>query len=399
MEKAYRYRFYPTSEQEQILRRTIGCVRWVFNRALAVRTEGWYERQERIDYAQTSTMLTQWKKLEELQFLNDVSCVPLQQGLRHLQTAFTNFFAGRTKYPNFKKKRNGGSAEFTKSAFRWKEGQVYLAKCSEPLPIRWSRQLPTGCEPSTITVRLEPSGRWFVSLRINPPTDETLQPVDSAVGLDVGINSLVTLSTGEKISNPKTFNKHYQRLKRAQKSLSRKQKDSRNRDKARLKVARIQAQISDTRKDHIHKLTTRLIRENQTIVVEDLAVKNMVKNPKLARAISDAAWGELVRQLEYKALWYGRSLVKIDRWFPSSKRCGNCGHILDKLALNIREWDCPNCGTHHDRDLNAAKNILAVGHTVTVCGANIRPNNHSVKGQLRKSPERSRRGRKQKPKS
>ncbi|WP_427159883.1 RNA-guided endonuclease InsQ/TnpB family protein [Aliinostoc sp. HNIBRCY26] len=395
MEKAYRYRFYPTTEQEQILRRTIGCVRLVFNKALAARTETWYERQQKVDYVQSSAMLTQWKKLEELQFLNEVSCVPLQQGLRHLQTAFTNFFAGRAKYPNFKKKRSGGSAEFTKSAFRWKCGQVYLAKCSEPLPIKWSRQLPKGCEPSTITVRLEPSGRWFVSLRIDDPTDEKLQPVDTSVGLDVGVSSLVTLSTGEKIANPKAFDKHHQKLRKAQKSLSRKQKNSCNRDKARLKVARLQAKISDSRKDHLHKLTTRLIRENQTIVVEDLAVKNMVKNPKLAHAISDAAWGELVRQLEYKALWCGRTLIKIDRWFPSSKRCGNCGHIVDKLPLNIREWDCPNCGTHHDRDINASQNILAVGHTVTVCGVNIRPDGHKSKGQLRKTHK----GRKQKPES
>jgi putative transposase len=274
MQKAYRYRFYPTAEQEQILRRTIGCVRLVFNRALAAKTEAWYEKQEKVDYVESSAMLTQWKKLEDLQFLNEVSCVPLQQGLRHLQTAFTNFFAGRARYPNFKKKRSGGSAEFTKSAFRWKDGQVYLAKCSEPLPIKWSRQMPALCEPSTITVRLEPSGRWFVSLRINYPTDQTMQPVESAVGLDVGINSLVTLNTGEKIANPKAFDKHYQKLRKAQKSLSRKQKASGNRDKARLKVARLQAKICDARIDHLHKLTTRLIRENQTIVVEDLAVKN-----------------------------------------------------------------------------------------------------------------------------
>jgi putative transposase len=395
MEKAYRYRFYPTGEQELLLRRTLGCVRLVFNRALAARTDAWYQRQQKIDYIQSSAMLTSWKKLDDLQFLNEVSCVPLQQGLRHLQTAFTNFFAGRAKYPNFKKKRSGGSAEFTKSAFKWKGGQVYLAKCSEPLPIRWSRQLPKGCEPTTITVKLDPSGRWFVSLRIDDPTNQTMQLVDTAVGLDVGISSLVTLSTGEKIANPKAFDKHYQKLKKAQKSLSRASIASRNWDKARLTVARIQAKISDARKDHLHKLTTRLIRENQTIVVEDLAVKNMVKNPKLARAISDAAWGELVKQLEYKAKWYGRTLVKIDRWFPSSKRCGKCGHIVDKLPLSIREWDCPNCGTHHDRDINASQNILAVGHTVAVCGANIRPDGHKSKGQLRKSSN----GKKQKPES
>jgi len=395
MEKAFSYRFYPTSEQETLLRRTLGCVRLVYNRALAARTEAWYERQERIDYVQSSAMLTGWKKQEDLQFLNEVSCVPLQQGLRHLQTAFSNFFAGRAKYPNFKKKRNGGSAEFTKSAFKWKDGQVFLAKCLEPLNIRWSRQLPESVEPSTITVRLNLSGQWYVSLRFDDPRALTLNPVEQSVGIDAGISSLVTLSTGEKVANPKHFNCHHKRLRKAQKALSRKQKGSRNRDKARLKVARIQQKISNSRKDHLHKLTTRLIRENQTIVVESLAVKNMVKNRKLALSISDAGWGELVRQLEYKARWYGRNLVKIDPWFPSSKHCGNCGHILERLPLNVREWDCPNCGTHHDRDINAAKNILAVGHTVKVCGANVRPDQYKSKGQLRKSSN----GKKQKPKS
>lgn len=287
-DKAFSYRFYPRPEQEHLLRRTLGCVRLVYNRALAERTEAWYSRQQRIGYNQTSALLTEWKKQEDLQFLNEVSCVPLQQGLRHLQTAYTNFFAGRAKYPNFKKKRNGGSAEFTKSAFKWKDGKVYLAKCSEPLNIRWSRQLPKGAEPSTVTVRLNPSGQWYISIRFDDPRNLKLEPVAQSVGLDAGISSLVTLSTGEKIANPKHFNRHYKRLKRAQKSLSRKEKGSRNRDKARVKVARIQKQISNSRKDHLHKVTTRIVRENQTIAVESLVVKNMVKNHKLARAISDA---------------------------------------------------------------------------------------------------------------
>jgi putative transposase len=378
-QKAFKYRFYPTPEQESLLRRTLGCTRLVYNRALAARTEAWYERQERVGYAQTSSLLTDWKKQEELDFLNEVSCVPLQQGLRHLQTAFTNFFAGRAQYPNFKKKRNGGSAEFTKSAFKWRDGQLFLAKSLEPLNIRWSRAIPQGAEPSTVTVKLSPSGRWTVSLLVDIEV-EPLPESPNAVGIDLGITSLIALSTGEKVANPKGFKAKRAKLRKAQKALSRKQKGSNNRYKARLKVAKVHGEISDARQDFLHKLTTRLVRENQTIAVEDLAVKNLVKNRKLALSISDASWGELVRQLEYKCEWYGRTLVKIDRWFPSSKRCGNCGHIVDKLPLNIREWDCPQCGAHHDRDINAAHNILAAGLAVKVCGANVRPERHKSDG-------------------
>ncbi|NEQ78597.1 MAG: IS200/IS605 family element transposase accessory protein TnpB [Okeania sp. SIO2C9] len=373
VEKAYKFRFYPTPEQENLLRRTLGCVRLVYNKALAARTQAWYEQKERVSYKQTSAMLTNWKQQEDLDFLTQVSCVPLQQGLRHLQTAFTNFFSGRAKYPNFKKKRNGGSSEFTKSAFKWRNGQIYLAKCAEPLPIRWSRQLPQDCAPSTITVKLDPSGRWSVSLRVNDTRDLKLKPTKKLLGIDLGITSLVATSDGEKVANPKNLSKLHKKLRLAQKSLSRKTKGSNNYQKARLKVARIHAKIKDSRFDYTHKLTTQLIRENQTIVVEDLAVKNMVKNHKLARAISDANWGELVRQLEYKAEWYGRELIKVDRYFPSSKRCSNCGHIVEKLPLNIREWDCPECGSHHDRDINASINILAAGLAVSVCGATVRP--------------------------
>ncbi len=373
VEKAYKFRLYPTPEQENLLRRTLGCVRLIYNKALAARTQAWYESKERVSYKQTSAMLTSWKKQEDLDFLTEVSSVPLQQGLRHLQTAFTNFFSGRGLYPNFKKKRNGGSADFTKSAFKWKDGQVYLAKCAQPLPIRWSRQLPAGSVPSTITVKLEPSGRWSVSLRVDDTRDLKLKPVDKQVGIDLGIASLLTTSDGEKVANPKNLQKLHKKLRLAGKSLDRKTKGTNNYQKARLKVAKIHAKIKDSRLDYTHKLTTQLIRENQTIVVEDLAVRNMVKNHKLARAISDANWGELVRQLDYKAEWYGRELIKIDRYFPSSKRCSNCGHVVEKLPLNIREWDCPKCGSHHDRDINASINILAAGLAVSVCGATVRP--------------------------
>jgi len=390
MEKAYSYRFYPTPEQESLLRRTLGCVRLVYNQALHARTQAWYQRQERIGYTQTSSMLTSWKKQQELDFLNEVSCVPLQQCLRHLQTAFTNFFAGRAQYPNFKKKHQGGSAEFTKSAFKFQNGQIYLAKCLDPLPIRWSRQIPQDCQPSTVTVRLHPSGRWQLSIRFDDPTIQPLPVTDKQIGIDLGVSSLVITSDGDKVANPKYFKKSYRRLRQTQKSLSRKQKGSKNREKARIKVAKIHAQITDSRKDHLHKLTTQLVRENQTIVVEDLAVKNLVKNPKLAAAISDVSWGEITRQLAYKCRWYGRTYIEIDRWFPSSKRCSNCGYIVQKLPLSVREWFCQECGTHHDRDINASKNILTAGLAVSVCGASVRPEqSKSVKATALKQKPKS----------
>ena len=389
-ERAYRYRFYPTQAQENLLRRTMGCVKLVYNKALAERTEAWYERKERVSYSQTSGLLTGWKKTNELEFLNEVSCVPLQQCLRHLQKAFANFWDKRAGFPRFKKKRNGGSAEFTKSAFKYRDSKLWLAKCKEPLNIIWSRYLPSGCSPSTVTVRLEPSGRWFVSLLVDDYTVEILPPTKKQVGIDAGVTSLISTSDGEKIANPKHFNRLYQKLKAAQKELSRKTKGSSNRQKARLKVARIHSKIKDARTDFLHKLTTKLVQENSLIAIEDLAIKNMVKNHKLARSISDASWGEFFRQLEYKCEWYGRTLVEIDRFFPSSKRCNHCGFVMDKLPLGVRSWDCPSCKTKGiDRDINAGKNILAAGQAVIVCGATVRAEqSKSVKpGAMKQKPK------------
>ena len=395
VERSYKYRFYPTVEQENLLRRTMGCVRLIYNLALATRTTAWYERQERIGYSQTSSLLTSWKKEPELDFLNEVSCVPLQQCLRHLQKAFANFWGKRAKYPRFKKKRNGGSAEFTKSAFKYRDGKLWLAKCSEPLNIVWSRCLPESSQPSTITVKLEPSGRWFVNALVDDQTIQPLPPTEKKIGVDAGVTSLISTSDGEKIANPKYFNRLYKKLKVAQKELSRKTKGSNNQYKARLQVARIHAKIKDLRTDFLHKLTTRLVRENSVLAIEDLSVRNMVRNRQLARSISDAAWSELFRQLEYKCVWYGRQLVKIDRFFPSSKRCHECGFVVDKMPLNIRTWDCPSCGTTGiDRDINAGENILAAGLAVIVCGDGVRLEGHSSREQPRKTLLRK----KQKPK-
>ncbi|MFJ5886665.1 RNA-guided endonuclease InsQ/TnpB family protein, partial [Kitasatospora cineracea] len=328
----------------------------------------------------TSAMLTAWKKTEELAYLSEVSSVPLQQSLRHLQGAFANFFGKRAKYPTFKSKRKSRRcAEYTSSAFRFRNGALTLAKTAEPLDIVWSRPLPEGAAPSTVTVSQDASGRWFVSMLCEDrPTMP--DPVNAAVGIDAGITGLVTLSTGEKVTNPKFERADRERLARAQRELARKAKGSRNRDKARLKVARVHARIADRRRDFLHKLTTRLVRENQTVVIEDLSVRNMLGNRKLSRAISDASWSELRSMLEYKAQWYGREVIAVDRWFPSSKLCSACGTIRDKMPLNVREWTCA-CGAVHDRDVNAARNILAAGLAAAACGDGVRPQRSTPGGQ------------------
>ncbi|MFI6281645.1 RNA-guided endonuclease InsQ/TnpB family protein [Streptomyces sp. NPDC050988] len=391
VKRAFRYRFYPTDAQAAELSRIFGCVRKVYNLALQARTEAWTLRQERITYNATSAMLTAWKKTEELAFLNDVSSVPLQQCLRHLQTAFTNFFAKRAKYPSFKsKKKSRASAEYTSSAFRFRDGRLMLAKMAEPLDIVWSRPLPEGATPSTVTVSRDAAGRWFVSMLCDDPSVEPLPATDSAVGIDAGLDSLLTLSTGEKITNPKHERKYRARLARAQRNLAKKEKGSNNRAKARLKVAKIHARICGARRDRLYKLTTRLVRDTQTIVIEDLAVRNMVKNHTLARAISDAAWFEFRSLLQYKAAWYGREVIAVDRWFPSSRLCSACGVITSKLPLNVRTWTC-DCGTTHDRDVNAANNILAEGLSVSVCGAGVRPQRRTPGGQSATKQKASRR--------
>ncbi|MFG2697394.1 RNA-guided endonuclease InsQ/TnpB family protein [Kitasatospora sp. NPDC048407] len=381
VKRAFRFRFRPTDAQAAELLRTFGCVRLVYNRALAARSEAWTARGERVGYGATSAMLTAWKRTEELSFLAEVSSVPLQQALRHLQTAFTNFWQRRAKHPRFKsKKRSRDSAEYTRSAFRYRDGRLTLAKMPEPLDIVWSRPLPGGATPSTVTVSRDAAGRWFVSMLCDDPGIRPLPVLDSAVGLDVGVTSLVTLSTGEKIPNPKHERADRERLARAQRALARKAQGSANWEKARRKVARVHARIADRRRDHLHKLTTRLVRENQAVVIEDLTVRSLLRNRKLSRAVADCSWSELRAILTYKCVWYGRELITVDRWFPSSKLCGACGTIRDTMPLTVRDWEC-GCGAVHDRDINAARNILAAGLAAAACGDGVRPQRSTPGGQ------------------
>src|SRR6266568_4969548 len=276
--RAYQYRFYPTDEQGRIFAHTFGCTRFVYNWALRLRTDAYYKDQQRIGYHETSAQLTLLKK--QTSWLNEVSSVPTQQALRHLDKAFRNFFEGRAKYPTFKKKRNQQSAEYTPSAFKWHGTSLTLAKMTEPLDIRWSRPLPDGAKPSTVTVTKDCADRYFVSILVEEDIKQ-LDLVEQSVGADLGLKEFVILSTGEVVGNPKFFHKDEKQLAKAQRRHAKKRKGSKNRAKARVKVAKIHARIADRRRDFLHQLSTRLIRENQTICIESLAVKNMVKNHSL----------------------------------------------------------------------------------------------------------------------
>ncbi|WP_240931508.1 RNA-guided endonuclease InsQ/TnpB family protein [Azotobacter chroococcum] len=277
-------------------------------------------------------------------------------------------FRGPGEVPGLQEKRHRQSAEFTRSAFRYRDGRLFLARCDEPLAIRWSRPLP--CEPSTVTVSKDCADRYFVSClcEFEP---ETLPVVPKTLGIDLGLKDLFVTSEGERFGNPRHTAKYASRLARAQRRLSRKQPGSKNRARARRKVARIHAKISDCRADGLDKLSRRLINENQVVCAETLAVKNLIRHPKRSKAIADAGWGEFVRQLEYKGGWAGRQIVQIDRWYPSSKRCSCCGHTLERLPLDVRRWSCPECATEHDRDVNAAINVKAAGLAVLALGENV----------------------------
>jgi putative transposase len=360
VQKAFKYKFFPTDEQAEQLARTFGCSRYVYNQALDYRSKAWQQEKKSLGYHDTALKLTEWKKKPEKAFLSEVSSVVLQQSLRNLDTAFTNFFEKRAQYPKFKSRRHRQSVRYATNAFTFRDGRIILAKQSEPLDIVWSRPLPDDAKILNLTISRDTSGRYFVSILVETEI-KPLRKTRAEVGIDVGIKTLATTSDGEKIENPRPLVKNEKRLRILQRRLSRKVKDSNNRTKARFRVARLHAKISDTRRNMLQQFTTKIIRENQAIFVEGLNVVGMLKHPNLAKHIGDAAFAEIFRELEYKAKWYGRTYLPLDRFFPSSKLCSSCGHLLDELPLSIREWDCPACGVHHDRDINAAINIKLAG--------------------------------------
>jgi len=369
MKSRWTFRCYPTPEQEQHLARTFGCVRFVWNWALRARTDA-FRAGERMGYPATDKALTALKATPEHVWLNEVSSVCLQQALRDLQVAFSNFFAKRAAYPAFKRKEARQSANYTERGFSFDAERriLKLAKIGA-IKVKWSRKaIP---HPSSVRLIRTASGKYFVSLVVETQP-APLPKTGESVGIDFGVSRLATLSNGERISNPKHGAKWQRRLAFYQKRLARATKGSKRREKVKRHVARIHEKIANSRSDALHKLSTDLVTRFDVICVEDLNLRGMAKNHSLARSLHDASIGTAIRMIEAKAARYGKTVVKIDRWFPSSKTCSDCGHIVEKLPLSVREWTCPECGTTHDRDANAAANILAVGQTVSAHGGTVR---------------------------
>jgi putative transposase len=378
-----------------VLNRTFGCIRVAWNRTLAWRQARYRDEQASTSYAQASAYLTTLKNTEGLGWLKKVSSVPLQQALRHQQAAFSSFFTGRASYPRYKSRGGRQSAEYTRSGFRYRDGQLFLAKMSTPLAFAWSwpDTDPVSLDPSTVTVSRDPCGRWYVSFAVDVPEPAPLPAAGAVVGVDLGIKDFAVTSDGNKIPNPRRLAKRERGLARYQRRLARCQQGSANRVKARAKVARAHRKVRASRADFLHRTSARLVRDHDVIVIEDLNVSGMVRNHSLAKAISDCSWGEFRRMLEYKAARAGRRLIVTGRFYPSSRTCSGCGHLLTELPLSTRTWQCPSCGTRHDRNVNAAKNILAAGLAVTACGADVRhPGSPWVRSAVKQEPRPARAG-------
>ncbi|MEV0058062.1 transposase [Saccharopolyspora shandongensis] len=382
MQLRFNYRVYPTPGQQIELARAFGCARVVFNDGLRLRQQARDAHEKYISDSELSRrLITEAKLTPERAWLGEVSAVVLQQALVDLNTAYRNFFnsiTGKRKGrkvapPRFRSRKDNRQAiRFTKNS-RFKvldNGRLRLPKVGD-LEVRWSRQLPS--DPSSVAIIKDAASRYFASFVVQTGEDETLRPVDSEVGIDLGLTHFAVLSDGTKVAAPKFLRRAARKLKRLQQDLSRKQRGSANRKKAVTKVARAHARVADTRRDWQHKLSTTIIRENQAVYVEDLCVVGLGRT-RLAKSVHDAGWASFTSMVEYKAARYGRTFGRVDRYFPSTRMCSACGRINDKMALTVRSWDCP-CGSHHDRDVNAAKNVLAAGQADNGNdrGAHVRP--------------------------
>ena len=367
-EYTYQFRLTPTKEQEVLLSKHFGSIRFVYNLFLDRRTKFYLEAKEKqlvkktLTYVDMAKELTQIKSKEETKWLNEVNSQSLQHSLKHLDGAYNRFFKKLAKFPRFKSKKNKQSFRIPQFV-TIENRRIHFPKFKEGIKIDLHREIEGEINYATIT--RNKAGQYYACIGVTR-TIEPKSKTDRMIGIDLGIKSLVVCSDGQTFDNIKTTKKYEKLLRLRQKELSRTKKSSKGRDQARLKVGKVQVKIANIRHNHLHQITSKLINENQVICLEDLSVKNMMSNHCLAKSIGDASWGELVRQLTYKAGWYGRKVVKIDRYFPSSKTCNHCGYINEGLTLDQREWKCPRCQENLDRDFNASLNILKQGSNLIV---------------------------------
>jgi putative transposase len=356
--RSYRIRIYPNGAQRRLRDRWFGAYRWLWNTALEIRTAAYRECGLTLTGNDISGWLTQWKRTEGSEWLKLVPATCLTQCLRDQDAAFRNYFAGRAQYPKLKRKGSAGSLRFQGAGTGWERGTLSLPKLGV---LKLAESLPSVDRPDLVTLTLDAAGRYFVSFCAEvekaPPSFSCRAP---AVGVDLGIHRLATLSTGEKIDNPRHYQARLRYLRQQHRCLSRRQIGSRRREKQKLRVARAHAKVRQARQYALHDLTTRLTRDYDLIFIEDLNVKALSRG-RNARSIQDASFGEIRRQLTYKSEWQDKILIAVDRWYPSSKTCSNCRHVLDELRLDVRYWTCPKCKACHDRDINAARNLLMEG--------------------------------------
>ena len=389
--KTYKYRVYPNKEQEQMLAKHFGSVRFVYNHFLAERKQQYAENGKSNNYYAQAKTLTELKRQEEYSWLKEINSQTLQCALRNLETAYTNFFRGKARFPKFKAKKNGGSFHVPQHC-SIKDCKIYIPKFKEGIKIVEHRPFKGG-DVRNMTISVTPSGKYYVSILVQI-SYEPLQKTNAKVGIDLGLKDLVITSDGKKYSSNKFIKRYSKKLANAQRHLSRKKKGSNSWNMQRTKVAKIHEKIHNCRFDKLHKISADLIRNYDVICCEDLNVKGMQRNHRLAQSISDASWGEFLSMLTYKAVMNDKQVVKIGRYYPSSKTCHCCGWVKEDLTLRDREWTCPSCGEILDRDVNAAMNILSEGlknisaGTVDYTdGADVRPSQgqSAMKSEARKS--------------
>jgi putative transposase len=355
--KSFKFRIYPTKEQKNFLANQFGGVRFIYNFFLNRRKEEYLINKKSSNYHKDAKYLTELKQKDGYEWLYDISAQSCQQSLRHLEVAYTRFFNKKSRFPKFKKTNSNQSYKMVQ-AFLVEKNILWIPKLKNGIKIKQDRDLPS--KPSSVTISSTPSGKYYASFCCK--IDQELLPKsENKIGIDFGIKDLVITSNGHHFKNQKLTKQFEKKLANKQRKLSKKKKGSNNRNKARIEVAKVYEKIKFKRLDYLHKISRKLINENQVIIAEDLNISGMMKNHKLSKAIQDASWYELIRQLQYKAEWYGRTFYQISTWFPSSKTCSECHYVMDKMPLDIRSWICPCCNTKHDRDVNAAKNILNKG--------------------------------------